>query len=148
MADSKDTPEEPKAAEAAEAAKATIAAIEGGEAEFSDARQIVDEQIKAQLEVSRHFRLACGKVSEKLFSELKVRLTEAPTPDEDGQFEANATLAAEDGKAIAECRVFTGLNGVTYFVAGKAAPKALEATTPEHLEQTLAEFSERALKRA
>jgi hypothetical protein len=119
-------------------------ASEGASAE-SDARRILDEQIKAQLEVSRHFRRACGKVSEKLFAELQVRITESPTPEDHGPFESNARLESLDGRAIAECRVFTGLNGVAYFV-GAGPPEELEAATPERLEQALTQFSERALK--
>ena len=109
-------------------------------------QDLLAEQMKAQADISARVRQACGTLARRL-EEKHVRLTESPAAEGDDAFELNLLLEAETGKAIAECRVFTGLDGAAYFDDGRA-PVRIEAPTQESFERALAEFSERALKAA
>lgn len=109
-------------------------------------QDLLAEQMKAQSEVSARVRRACGTLAKRLRAQ-HARLTESPAAEGDDAFELNLLLEAETGKAIAECRVFTGLDGAAYFDDGRE-PVRIDAPTQESFERALADFSERALKAA
>ncbi|MGE0044707.1 MAG: hypothetical protein AB7J28_02280 [Hyphomonadaceae bacterium] len=108
-------------------------------------QRLLEEQMQAQSEISDRVRKACGSVARKLKAE-NLSLCESETMAADGPFELNLRLESE-GRAIAECRVFTGLNGVAYFDDGRE-PQPIDQPTQESFEKALADFTARALKAA
>lgn len=119
--------------------------VENGPNVVREMQRLLREQMEAQSEISARVRRACGTISQKLETE-NARLCESQTAEADGPFELNLRLESE-GRAIAECRVFTGLNGIAYFDDGRE-PQPMDATTQESFEKALTEFSARALKAA